>query len=169
MILLNKIVENQDLLTTIQSAFITVFVAGGLIFLIRIIVKKLIDRYFEGIDKRNKKLDCVSDDLVVIMSDLKQIVSRLDEQARDQNKLKEEVKEKIIKLDSEIDNKIHTLEIRFKLTIDMIKRDLAALEISDKEHYNEIKGKITKQWDDIFRIKSKITEIEADHKHNHPH
>ena len=168
----NLVTPQQELLEAIKSiSYFTVtliFLSGVIIFVGKLVVTKIINRYYESVDERNKKLEDVSSNLNNIMSEIRLIIDRLDSQAKIQSEIKEDVKERVTRVETNFSYIVEELEAKYKAGIERVNKDASILDTREVEHYKELKGKISRQWDDISRLKDQFIKLQVNYDHHHP-
>ena len=158
---------SPEVLEFLKPITYIVAIAGAAIYIVKLILSKLVDRYFKSIDDRNIQLDEFGKQLIEVITEMKLVVRALEDHKEYDEQFRAGIDEKVRKLELSISSDLDALEKRLHEAMAQVKSDFSKLEIVTLERHNEVKGKVSKQWESLGNLKERLEKLISAHEHFH--
>jgi len=156
-------IEEQSMFEAIKTISIFAISIGALVYVFKVFFKKVIDRYYEGIDKRAEDFKSFKESMQKFTVNIQEIVGKMEsltialEHHKEYNEvLREAMLERYTSLELKLDNEVEAMKERF-----------AEGGRIQEERYKELKGKIGNKSDILSDIKARLVAIESEHRVHH--
>ena len=146
---------------------IIIAVTGIIAYILKLILPHFIRRYFDGIASKTAEFKKFTDTLTELVHEMKMLTKTFQMHKEEHDEFKESIHDKFQNINIRNKELIEGLESKFKYAIENVKKDIYRIDIAEEEHYRELKGKISKQWEFVSDVRESLNKLKTDHDIRH--
>lgn len=148
-----------ETVNSITSIVIATIITTASVYVAKLIIGKLIDRYFNSIDTRNKEFKQVTTDLQSVTYDIKRIAESLLHQKESTEEFKTQIESRLenlteqqtrdlIRVQAKLEEEIDILDKNINIAIMQVRQDINNAKIDYGSQFTEIKRRLDKHEED---------------------
>ena len=151
----------------IREISVSLIIVGGIVFLIKMFGKTLLERYYKTKDKKEEQYLSLENKLTDIVEKITSVATSLENHKLFYEKFQQDMNNTFERVYEKVNEKHATLEARINAVDTQYKSIIKDCTIQEGEHYKELKGKISTVYAEVASLKQDLNRIKTAHNHFH--